>query len=257
VSRVVIAKIDVIVHDGPVATGQTVIADAQRSRVDLAYETLARGIFDRVLKPGDRLGIDAAARRLQMSITPVREALARLASDGLLTQVANQGYRVAPLLTATEFHALFTARRVLELEALRPRPDGTGVAARLSRPLAVTNRMAEHLEELTAGMRAVNPGPDYAEFGEFSRLDRDFHQALVDASANRFLASAWRGLHFHLHVSRLYAGAGVIDYDEGCHEHDAIVEAVRRRDAAALELQVTRHILSAESRLSQLLNETL
>lgn len=226
---------------------------ARQSLTDVAYGALTEAIFDRDFAPGGRLGIDAAAKRLGMSITPVREALARLASEGLITQTANKGFTVAPLLTPGEFHALFTARRVLETEALRARPDGTGASARILDQAVVADLQIDRMAEIARQMREAGSGPTYGGFGRFSALDNLFHLALVELGGNRFLSNAWRGLHFHLHVSRLYAGAGVIDFDQAMAEHESIVRAARRRDGAALATEAAEHIIGAEERLERLL----
>lgn len=231
----------------------TIDHSASQSLTEVAYRALTEAIFDRDFAPGDRLGIDAAAKRLGMSITPVREALARLASDGLISQTANKGFTVTPLLTPSEFHALFTARRVLETEALRARPDGTGAAARILDPAVVSDAEIDGLIDIAHRMRAGGRGPTYDSYGRFSAMDNLFHQALVGLGGNRFLSNAWRGLHFHLHVSRLYAGAGVIDFDQATLEHEAIVRAARRRDGAALAIEAAEHIIGAEDRLARLL----
>ncbi|MBO0812698.1 MAG: GntR family transcriptional regulator [Microlunatus sp.] len=227
---------------------------ASQSLTEVAYRALNEAIFDRNFPPGGRLGIDDAAKRLGMSITPVREALARLASEGLITQTANKGFTVAPLLTPNEFHALFTARRVLETEAIRARPDGTGAAARILDPALVDEAALDRMADVSRLMREAGRGPTYGSYGRFSALDNMFHQALVELGGNRFLSNAWRGLHFHLHVSRLYAGAGVIDFDQATAEHESIVRAARHRDGAALATEAAEHIIGAEKRLERLLD---
>ena len=54
-----------------------------------------------------------------MSATPVREALARLHTQGVITLDANRGYRVSAVLNEVEFHQLYAARRVIEIGSLR------------------------------------------------------------------------------------------------------------------------------------------
>jgi hypothetical protein len=103
-------------HDARV-TQPVAPSPARASLVDLAYESLLEAIFDRQIEPGARLGIDVLADQLDMSITPVREALNRLTTQGLVTQAANRGFAVAPTLSTTEFHSLFAARRVIEVAA--------------------------------------------------------------------------------------------------------------------------------------------
>ena len=103
-------------------------------------------------------------------------------------------------------------------------------------------------------MAAASSGPSYREFSSFNRQDRDFHRALVGASSNPFLINAWDNLHFHLHVGRLYAGAGVIDRTEALDEHTAIIDALRSGDQRQAVESVSRHIRQAEDRLQHLLH---
>src|SRR5437879_675475 len=66
---------------------------------DSVYEAVKAMIMDHQIQPGERVGIDALARALQVSPTPVREALARLTADGLVTKRSLAGYRATELLT--------------------------------------------------------------------------------------------------------------------------------------------------------------
>jgi DNA-binding GntR family transcriptional regulator len=206
------------------------------SLTDLAYQALVESIYDRTFPPGEPVSIDGFAERLGISITPVREALVRAASRRLLTRESNKGFRVAPLLTTEAYHQLFDVRRLIELHAVgQAQIDDASVAA-----------MADAL----ARMRAGGSGPAYRDFREYSRADRDFHAALVGMSANAFLLDAWENLHHHLHVSRLYAGSGVLDASEAIAEHAAILEAAREGDRDALVAATREHIVVAERRLA-------
>src|SRR5258708_2522363 len=83
------------------------------------YETLTALVMGHTLAPGDRINIEARARELDVSPTPVREALARLESDGLVRKRPLVGYTVTPLLTRQEFTDMFDMRLVLEGAAAR------------------------------------------------------------------------------------------------------------------------------------------
>ena len=212
---------------------------------ELAYEAVAEAIFDGKLTPGEKLGIDSLAAELQMSITPVREALSRLQAQRLILSHQNRGFTVAAALTATEFHRLFQARRVLEHggldEALPPAGEWTPA------PLDV----AEAAERLRA-TQAAGTGPGYHGFATFAWADMRFHEHLVGLSGNIFLVDAWRGLNFHLHVSRLYGQSGVIDMDAAGAEHDEIFRALEHGDRPGFLAAVRGHIDRAETRLDVL-----
>ena len=65
---------------------------------DDVYEAIKTMLMDHVIRPGARISIDGLAREFQVSSTPVREALARLESEGLALKEPLKGYRATPLL---------------------------------------------------------------------------------------------------------------------------------------------------------------
>src|ERR1700754_4327849 len=83
------------------------------------YEAIKTMLMDHVIRPGTRISIDGLAREFQVSSTPVREALARLESEGLAVKEPLKGYRATPLLTLEEFDDLYRFRLLLEPWAAR------------------------------------------------------------------------------------------------------------------------------------------
>lgn len=218
------------------------------SLTDVAYEAISEAIFDRRIEPGARLRIDALAGELAMSITPVREALARTTAAGLTRLDANRGYTVSPLLDADAFHLLYAARRTIESGAVR---GSTRRPAAWVQNVAATD--VRQLRSIVTKMAKLEHGASYADYSRFSRLDHALHLGLIRLAGNSFLATAWESLHFHLHMSRLYAGAGVVDYDDAHAEHTAIVDAVEHRDGGSLWRACDAHMARAEERLVSLL----
>ncbi len=91
---------------------------AHLSLADIAYNALVEAIVNQEFGPGAQISIDNLARQLNMSNTPVREALMRANGEGLVMQKTNHGFVVAKILTAEEIHQLFDVRHALELHAL-------------------------------------------------------------------------------------------------------------------------------------------
>ena len=81
---------------------------------DHVYEELLASLMDGRLEPGAAVSIDGTARELDVSPTPVREALARLEHTGMVRRVALKGYRVAPMFTQEDFAELMEARLAIE-----------------------------------------------------------------------------------------------------------------------------------------------
>jgi DNA-binding GntR family transcriptional regulator len=216
----------------------SLVAQPWSSLGKIAYEAIVEGILTGMLPAGTQIGIDGAAKQLKMSNTPVREALSRLAAERLVLFSANKGYTVTPRITAEEYHQLFEARRTLELASIKSAVIDPNAIQKIA---AVLHRLS-----------ATEGGLEYKHYHAFNLADRQFHLAFVCMSRNRFLRHAWEQLHFHLHVGRLYAGAGVIDLQEARTEHDAIFEAVKNGNRKELLKRMGDHIRNAESRLRRL-----
>ncbi len=73
--------------------------------VDGVYDTLVAFLMSGTLAPGDPVGIDSLSRSLEVSPTPIREALARIEATGLVVREPLRGYRVAPEYVAPGFQA--------------------------------------------------------------------------------------------------------------------------------------------------------
>src|SRR3954471_12099850 len=128
------------------------------------------------LAPGTRLGEVELADRLGVSRTPVREALSRLAAEGLVEVVPNRGARVATW-TVAELEGVFELRASLE-------PQLTGFAV-----ARATQDDVDALEELAQRMLAVGtPGPDQ-DLDALVPLNRAFHDRLLALGAHPPLAT--------------------------------------------------------------------
>ena len=130
---------------------------------DDVYEAVKALVMDHVIAPGARVSIDGLARELGVSQTPIREALARLESDGLVTKEPLRGYSATPLLTRAEVDDLFQFRLLIEpwvagrAAELASRDDHARIAAAVTRgsASAAEHAMREHLELARDRLRAT------------------------------------------------------------------------------------------------------
>jgi DNA-binding GntR family transcriptional regulator len=197
------------------------------------YETLKASVLEYTLTPGERLNIDALARDLEVSPTPVREALARLESDGLVRKRALVGYRVSPLLTRAEFADMFDVRLLLEC-----------AAARWAAERATDEQRAELCAE--AG-RTVPPADDDRQWhAAFTMLDAHLHDLVAQASGSPLLRDGITRLHAHLHLHRRY-----FPYEHTGptnEEHRRIAAAIRDGQPGAAEEAMREHLMRARER---------
>jgi DNA-binding GntR family transcriptional regulator len=106
-----------------------------RSRGRLAdevYDRLLGQLMSLRIVPGSRVTIDALARELGVSQTPIRDALNRMEADDLVVRVPHAGYRIPPQITRERFEDMLEIRLLLERRctaARRPRPNWSSPAA--------------------------------------------------------------------------------------------------------------------------------
>lgn len=200
------------------------------------YETLTTLVMEHSLAPGTRINIDALARDLRVSPTPVREALARLESDGLVSKRPLVGYTVSPLLTRQEFMAMFDLRVVLEGKAAR-------WAAERAEP-DLRNQIATEAAATAAPNDTEHDG--WHAHAAFTKLDAQFHDLIAAASGNPFLRDCIDRLHSHLHIHRLYFPYG--QTGSTGKEHKRIAAAIRRGDPDGAEEAMTEHLERARQR---------
>jgi DNA-binding GntR family transcriptional regulator len=202
---------------------------------DGAYEALKRMIMDHEVDPGERLNMEELARQLDVSATPVREALARLESDGLVTRRALSGYAVAPFLTSEALEYLFEIRHLLE-------PHAAAKAAKLA-----SGEDLECLGQVVALMEADGTGDEYDEYRAFAAHDTEFHALVARMSGNPVLEETLGGLHVHWHLYRLRFGTDVgVDT---VAEHARIASAIRHHDPAAATAAMHDHLVRSQERL--------
>lgn len=200
------------------------------------YEAIKGLVMEHTLAPGDRVNIDALARELDVSPTPVRESLARLEADGLLRKRPLAGYTVSPLLTRQEFTDMFDMRLVLE-----------GAAARWAAERAEPAERAAIVAESDVVGPVDQPGLDgRRSHAAFTALDARFHDLIADAAGNPLLSDSIQRLHAHLHIHRLYfpyAQTGTTG-----EEHRRVAAAIEAGDADGAEAAMRAHLSAARAR---------
>lgn len=202
------------------------------------FEQVKAMIMDNRLAPGQKINIDAVARELEVSHTPLREALARLEASGLAVKLPRRGYVTAPLLTRAEFDDLFELRLLLE-------PHG---AARAAQRISAEGVL--RLETELATCQEAPDGQVYESYGSLAAHDRRLHDLVLDLAGNAAVRTAYAGTHAHLHLYRLYYGWRT-GY-EAIAEHRALVDAVAAGDPERAEASMRRHLELSRARLHRI-----
>lgn len=204
---------------------------ASERAVDSVRELILRGEF----AAGARLGEVELAERLGVSRTPVREALARLASEGLVEIVPNRGARVSSW-TVAELEEVFDLRAALE-----PRLTA----------LAVPNATPADLDDLDDLARRMVR----ADLDDLVGLNRAFHGRLVALADHPAMAGALAGaIHAPIVLRNFHA------YDDAAlrrslAHHVEIVAAARAGDPAWAQAVMTAHIHNARAVMVRIARE--
>jgi DNA-binding GntR family transcriptional regulator len=211
----------------PVAT--TPRDRAREKSVTLAdelQETLEGLIVSGALKPGSRLDEAELVERFQVSRTPLREALKALAGNGLVEMRGHQGACVATISLPVLIE-MFQMMSVMEGLCAK-------YAARRATPAqrAQMKRIHEQLSELLV----------IADHESFYEVNREFHDALYDASNTRYLAEQTRTLRKRVGVYRRHVTFQPGRMAATIGEHLAIIEAIERNDADAAFAAAVDHV---------------
>ena len=212
---------------------------------DLAYGALRSAILEGRRAPGERLGEIEVAAELGLSRTPVREALRRLGSEGLVDLLPNRGGRVRS----------WTADDLDETYELRAALEGLG-ARRAAR--RITGDQLDRLAALADEMVTVDPSLGHRPPGDFADLaarNAEFHALIVQAAGSGRLGETLKGVVQVPLVLRTYQRYTPEALARSHAHHHEIVDALRAGDGTWAESVMRSHVLAARAVLLRSLRE--
>ena len=203
---------------------------------DQVFRILRESILTQTFSPGERLNPNEVAAKLGVSITPVKEAVNRLASEGLIEIRPRSGTFVSAI-SLQELTETFELRAALECLAAEK------VIAKL------TPKLIARFRDLTADLeRPVNTIRDRAWH---EQKNGELHQLIIDSAGNGRLRELYRTLNTHITIARIHSSRQ--DWSERLAqdnaEHRAILDAMESRDRDLLVTLLRRHIERASSNL--------
>lgn len=207
--------------------------------MDDAVDALREAILNGRFAPGARLIEDELARMLDISRSPVRQALARLEQEGLVVQEAHRGASVA-LISPTDVEEIYSLRTALErLATMRVCEAATPA------DLAPLDAILQHFQAIPRGEITRR---------KVAELDIDFHDALFRAAKHQRLYRAWQALRTQVMMFLLLRDALADDYlDSWGREHQILLDVLRSRDVEKAVAVSRAHIGVAHERLKAML----
>ena len=208
------------------------IKDRPKSLVQIAQDAIRRGIIQKELKLGQPLKEAALARPLQISNTPVREALSLLKAEGLVVSVPHKGYR-GFTLNQEELVAFCELRFTLEAQALR---------------YGIERNPKELVQKLHGILLKMQKNQDESMREEYLNLDTLFHISFFKACQNDFLLGHYQKINSMIETMRHYISISNEATQKSLENHEAIVNEIDQgRIPKAIEL-LEDHIVSWSKR---------
>ncbi len=207
----------------------------KRSLGEEIVAALREAIYNGQLAPNERLREEVLAEQLRVSRGPIREALAQLEREGLVIKQPNRSTVVARL-SPEDLEEVYSLRMALELLAVRQ---------------AIRNADESHFAQM---QQVIDTMAAYVQRGitekEAASLDVAFHDTIYVASKHSRLYNTWTTLRPQVHILLLSRYVSVDDFhDYLSSEHQAILNALRKRDEHHVAILLTEHLTGGYERV--------
>lgn len=197
-----------------------------QSLSDRIYEYLKEGIVTNSFKPGDRLEEQGLADSLNVSRTPVREALGRLGADGLVTILPRRGALVVSL-SPKDIKDIYDVREALEVLAIE-----LGIQKLNDQSLANLERIHQEFGEALAR----------GDFRTCFARDREFHDELMTLADNNKLKEFYERLAAGIQVTRWMHCDNYASQESSYRQHGAILDALKTRNSSLASKSMREHL---------------
>src|SRR6266446_9160610 len=184
--------------------------------------------------PGARLGISDLVQRYEIGATPLREGLSRLISRGLIVGIGQRGFRVADV-SREDLLDITLMRTAVEIEAVRL-AISHGDDAWEAGILSALHRMRRHIERT---------GNEFHEgAGDFDRLHKGFHTALLAACGSKRMLNAHSDLYDQAYRYRRVMMRAIDSGKKFVREHQLLADCVLSRDIPGAQAMLEAHLRS-------------
>lgn len=215
------------------------LAGKKLTLTDKIYQDIKDDISSKAFQPGEKLNIKELARKYQVSDTPVKQALQRLAEEKLVVNTPNKGMSVRAL-TPHELQDIFDMRLMMDTFFIKD------IVTTLNYNQALRQQLLNCLE---AQRKFVETDDSNHKPDEFFELDMDFHTLYLAASGNQKAVDVFRDLQPFTYASGTYVSQPHYRDCECVDEHQAILDAALASDLDALVTAVTTHLNNSRKAL--------
>jgi DNA-binding GntR family transcriptional regulator len=201
------------------------------------YNMIKEFILENKIRPGERIYIEYLSKRLNISTTPLREALNRLVQEGFVTHNSHRGY-VLLVITTAQVEELYGFCEALETYAIEQ---------------AVSNVTPADLADLQENLLRYKKIIEESYSRERFLINNEFHLKIAKLSGNELivdnLARTFEKLVWKWKLENIVHGRGPAAYDE----HMAIYSSLETRDAQSAVTSIRNHIINTKTNVLKML----
>jgi DNA-binding GntR family transcriptional regulator len=213
---------------------------------EYVYEEIKNNILIGVFKPGEKLTETSLANDLEVSRTPIRDAIHRLEAEGLVTTTPHKGVTVTKL-TKKDVQDFYQTRTVLE-----------GLAAKLAAENA-TEEELEHFRSTFEKMEEVfEREKDLVNYKDIVKQNNQFHHIICEMAKNDVLVKMIESLRSPINVVRSTAWSSFRERKkETMREHREIADAILDKNGELAKERAEMHIFNAWKTAEKALDENV
>ena len=215
------------------------IKDERKYLRDIIFEKLQQAIFSGKFKSGERITEKEITEELKVSRTPVREALYRLASTGLIKIVPHRGF-VISRWSSKEIKDVIELRIALEVFAVK---------------LAIQRILPNEINELKILIAKMEKAVEKVDMMKASHLNSLFHDKIILASKNKELFEVMEPIKNKIHHFRIISIFTPNRLEGSLKEHKAIFNALKNKDDESAQRLMAEHIQEVGSIIEKKIKE--
>ena len=207
--------------------------------VDTIYDVIKKEIAASHLKPGEKLNSRVLAERYQVSETPIKQALNRLITEGLVESIPRKGMRVR-MISWAEIDEILELRLMLDLFFV------SDVIKNLRENPELTEQLNNTILCQTACLDLIEDADYYNRTYE---LDNRFHELYIASGGNSKALEVFHNLNSHVYSSFIYGRQPKEQTLEGIREHQNILGTLVNGDEDKAKELITIHISNARNHI--------
>ena len=205
---------------------------------EATFQKLRALLVEGAITPGSKLNERELAEQLNVSRTPIREAIRRLAADGLVELITNRG---AIALQLSRDDIIHTFDVIANLEGY-------------SGELAAQNISDQALNELEALQYEMMASYARRDLSSYYRLNTQIHNAINQAANNPVLRQLFSQVNARIEALRFRSNQDGVKWEKAVGEHQEMLNALKARDSARMRKVMMQHVMNKRDVVVQLID---